>query len=308
MKKIIVVGCILVISLLTGCGLVERFRQAEEQYLETRIAELLEEMQQEELASPQPVSTEEGPVEEPTVEPTQAETAVLPTGEVTEEPQEEATPEPTKEPSLEPTIESDDPGVYLGEPDWLDDMSKAEFWPTGVDDMGYMSAEFENGTYRMRALSEISGWRIASTSSLKNAYIEASFKIGECSQTDGYGFIFRVPDPKNPVKGYLYGLTCDGQFGLRAWDGTVGESGQTTWLKYYATHGAVRKGKDQTNRLGVMAIGDRIILFVNGEKVFEVTNDTYGKGNFGVYINRDRTEKLTVTVDDVKYWLDPELK
>ena len=70
----------------------------------------------------------------------------------------------------------------------------------------------------------------------------------------------------------------------------------------------INKGKDQANRLGVAAVGDRLTLFINGAKVGEVINDNYEKGYFGVFINRDKTKDLTVKVDQVRYWADPEIK
>jgi len=54
-----------------------------------------------------------------------------------------------------------------------------------------------------------------------------------------------------------------------------------------------------------MALDNRLILYVNGEKIDELSDDTYAEGFFGLYVNRDITENLTIVVDKVSYWTDP---
>lgn len=312
MKKIMVVMSVFLAFLLAGCSLVERFQQAEEQYLGDRVSELVEEMSAEEVEEAAPVEEDEEKVpeetevveeteeSEPTVEPEESEEE-----EPTEEPEVEETPEPTEELTPEPTIDSDDPAVYLGEADWVDEMEEAGNFATGTDDPGLMNAQYKNGALEMKALSETTGWRIASTTSLEDFYIEATVKMGTCSQTDGYGFIFKVPNAATPNQGYLFGVTCDGQYGLRIWDGTAGENGATSWLKYYSSSELINQGENETNRIGVMAVENRLTLYVNGEKINTFENSTFTKGFFGMYINRDKTENLTVYVDKVAYWVDP---
>jgi uncharacterized protein YceK len=307
MKKIMVVMSVLLVVLLAGCGLVERFQQAEEQYLETRVSELLEETPEEAVAV-EPVETveaEEKAAEETeevvlTTEPVVTEE---PEPELTEEAETDETPEVTEEASPEPTVESDDPAVYLGEPAWVDEMDKPEYWPVGSDN--FTSASFEDGAMKFTALSETNGWRIASTGELANFYVETTVKMGACKDTDGFGFIFRVPKDAGYNRGYLYGITCDGRYSLRLWDGASGENGQMEWLQYYKESELISSGKDETNRIGVMAVDDRLVLFVNGEKIDEIVDERYNSGYFGLYINRDKTENLTVYVDTVQYWTDP---
>jgi hypothetical protein len=186
-------------------------------------------------------------------------------------------------------------------------MDKPAYWPVGSDD--FTAASFENGTMKFVALQDLPGWRIASTNELGKAYIEASVKMGAaCSETDSYGILFRVPKNSGYNRGYFFGVTCDGRYNLRMWDGLSGENGKSITLKYFTANAAINKGKNQVNRLGVMTVGDRLLLFVNGEKVDEIVDDTYDLGFFGVFVNSDRTKDLTVYVDQVRYWLDAEPK
>lgn len=311
MKKAITLLVIILAGLLAGCSVLERFQQAEEQYLETRVADLVEEITTEAPPVEEPAAEEEKAVDtleeteetpEPVEEPTEAATE-----EPTEEPEVEETPEATVEPVVEATVESDDPAVYLGKPDWVDEMDKPQFWPVDTD--VFTSAVFENGAYKFVGLTEVPGWRIASTVELGKAYIEATVKMGAaCSDTDNYGIIFRVPKNSGYNRGYFYGVTCDGRYNLRMWDGLSGESGKSVTLKYFTASEFINKGKNQVNRLGVMTVGDRILLFVNGEKVDEIVDETYDLGFFGLFVNQDKTKDLTVYVDQVRYWLDAEPK
>jgi len=306
MNKKLALISILLAGILAGCSLIPQFQQAREQYLETRVAELLEQTPAIETevatgavvteAVAEVTATTEEVVEE-TVEPT-----IEATAEVTEEPKTVETSEPT----LTPMVTSYDPAVYLGDATWKDEMTEVGNWPTSTDD--YMSVSYENGALKITALSETNGWRIASTESLENAYIEATVKMGTCTETDGYGIIFRVPEDTGYNRGYLFGITCDGRYSLRTWDGLTGENGLMKSLKVLTISDLINKGKDQTNRLGIMAIGNRLIMYINGEKVDEVSDDAYSEGFFGIYINRDNTENLTIHVNEVKYWVDPTAK
>jgi hypothetical protein len=305
MKKALTLLVIILAGLLAGCSVLERFQQAEAQYLETRVSDLVEE-----LTTAEPPAVEEPKELEPTVEEEVVETPEV-TEEATVEPTEELevveTAEPTKEPEPVPTIVSNDPAIYLGDPDWVDEMDKPEFWVVGSDE--FTAASFENGTMKFVALQDLPGWRIASTNELGKAYIEASVKMGNaCSETDSYGILFRVPKNSGYNRGYFFGVTCDGRYNLRMWDGLSGESGKSVTLKYFTASAVINKGKNQVNRVGVMTVGDRLLLFVNGEKVDEIVDDTYDLGFFGVFVNSDRTKDLTVYVDQVRYWLDAEPK
>lgn len=334
MKKRLVALLIVSAFLISGCALAARFQEAKDAYLEQRVSELMEEdvplqpvdeeslpiedAEPEVMEEPQTVETEEA-VPEETVEPVaeeEAETEETQEAEETEEAETEddeddadATPEAEDEEEeteadKTPEVESDDPGVFLGDPDWIDEMEPGEYyWNLATDE--FMSAAYDDGTLRLQALSEVMGWRIASTPVLGDSYVEAVVKMGACSTSDGYGLVFHVPEKVAYNQGYFFGLTCDGKYSLRVWDGLSGENGQSVWLQYPHFSEYIVKGEDATNKLGVLTIGDTISIYINGEFVEEFVDDTYAEGFFGLYINRDRTENLTINVDQVSYWTDP---
>jgi hypothetical protein len=314
MNKRIIALLIVGAFLISGCALAERFQEAKDAYLQERVGELLAEDQVEEpvveelpaevTEEPKVVETEEPEVEE-TLDPDE-ELEAEETPEVEEETEADETPEAddAMEADETPVVESDDPGVFLGDPDWQDDMEPGEYyWNLETDD--YMAVAYDDGTLQLRALSEVMGWRIASTPVLGDAYIEADVQMGACSTSDGYGLVFRVPEQVAYNQGYFFGVTCDGKYSLRVWDGLSGQNGKTTWLRYPKGSEFVLKGKDAVNTLGVMLVDDSITLYINGELVEQFNDDTYMEGFFGLFINRDHTENLTINVDQVSYWTDP---
>ena len=320
MKKRMIAVLLVGAFLLSGCALAERFQDARDAYLEQRVDELLEEdtveeaVVEEELVAElteeaKVVETEEPEPEDTLVPEEDIEEEETPEVEETEEADEadaDETPEAEEETQADetPEVVSDDPGIFLGEPDWQDDMEPGEYyWNLETDD--YMAATYDDGALQLRALSEVMGWRIASTQVLGDAYIEAVVEMGTCSTSDGYGLVFRVPEQVAYNQGYFFGVTCDGKYSLRVWDGLSGENGQTTWLRYPKGSEYVLKGKDAENTLGVMLVDDSITLYINGELVEQFVDDTYAEGFFGLFINRDNTENLTINVDQVSYWTNP---
>lgn len=284
---------ILMLVLASGCDIIPQFEQIKQQYLGGRVEELLTAMP---TAAQKPMQSTPT-VGLPTIEPTEDGADVT----ATETPQPESQPTPT----ITPTVDSDDPAVYLGEPAWKDTMDEAKYWPVGGDQ--YSTAYFENGYMRMTVFTTYDAWRLATTSSLGNNYIETTFIVETCSGSDHYGIMFRVPDRHAANRGYLFGVTCDGRYSLREWDATLGDNGLMVYLVRWVQDGNINTGSNQTNRVGIMTIDDRLIMFINGVQVDEFSDDTFPEGSFGVFVGSDVTEKLTVKIQEVSYWSNPTL-
>ncbi len=88
----------------------------------------------------------------------------------------------------------------------------------------------------------------------------------------------------------------------------TGSSGVMTYLQEPTKSSTINAGSNQTNRLGIMAVGNRLVMYINGDKLGEVSDNMYSSGFFGIFIKRDKTADLTIAVDDVGYWLDPTIK
>lgn len=235
---------------------------------------------------------------QPTVQPLPSETP-----SPTEQPA-ESTPEPlpptiTPEPSPTSTPLSDDPRQVLGNPTFVDTLDSGRSF--GLEDKAYDDdytfIRVENGALVLtsRYATGYRGWRTGGTK-LGNAYLETLVRTGECSGLDTYGLVFRSPDF---IKGYWFQLTCDGKWAFGYWDGqqyvNLAEGGNI--------NDAIRTGSNQTNRLGVYAVGSNYTLYVNGIKIREISDSTFTEpGSYGIVIAARNTPNFTVYAEEFAYW------
>jgi hypothetical protein len=139
-----------------------------------------------------------------------------------------------------------------------------------------------------------------------NTYLEAMFKTGACSGLDHYGIILRVPEASEPDQGYLFGVSCDGRYSLRRWNGEILPKGEMKKLVDWTASTAINSGPNQTNRLGIFAVGKRLILYANGKLLTEVEDANYPTGYFGAFIGQSGTENFSVQLDEMAYWENPQ--
>ena len=243
---------------------------------------------------PPPTEPPASPTPSPTLEPT-------PTEEPTPTPEPSPTNVPSATPAQATTIPSGtDPRSILGSPTFTDNMKASTYWSTGADD--FTDVTFKNDAMYLTALSGTDGWRLATMPSLKNFYVEVSGAFEECSGTDHFGLIVRVPERSPADRGYLFGISCNGKFTINEWDGSVEPKGLWTSHINWTTNSAILAGEKQTNRIGVMATGSLLELYVNGSKVAEIEDDTFDEGYLGTYIGSDETDELTVRISEFSYW------
>jgi hypothetical protein len=206
------------------------------------------------------------------------------------------------------TLAPGDPRSRLGTPKSTDPMDKEStwIWPTGADQ--FSSASFTNGTQVITSLDPKDGWRLANPlgREFTNTYLGATFKIGSCAGLDHYGIILRVPVVREPDQGYLFSVSCDGRYSLRRWNGEILPKGEMKRLVEWTANSAINSGANQTNRLGIFAVGKRLILYVNGKLLTEVQDANYPSGYFGVLIGHDATKNFSVQLDEMSYWENPQ--
>ena len=202
-----------------------------------------------------------------------------------------------------PTYATGDPRSTLGNPTWTDTMDNSNNWFSGTD--SFTSLSFSNGEMVLSALSNVSGWRLAlNTPTLSSAYIEMTGKLVTCTANDSYGIIFRIPSLAAD-QGYLFGITCDGQYYLKSFDGKTGVNGTTVVIADYTSNAAIVAGSGKSNRIGVWVKGTTIRLYANGILLKEVTDNTFASGYIGVFIRKGLTEGLIARVTEMDYWVLP---
>jgi len=240
---------------------------------------------QEEDAEP----TEPEITEEPQVEPTET---LIPEVET---PTPTATESPTIAPT--PTLSDSDPVLGLGDADWVDNMDDGDNWPTGLNE--YTTIDFDDGYLKLTAEKDVDGWRL-SWPFLEDFYLEVALQTPECEGSDHFGVMFRVPENANANKGYLFGITCNGQYSVRRWNGDT-----MAYPVNWTANDAINTGKDVVNKLGVMAKDSNLTFYINGQKVNEISDNTYLEGSFGIFVGGTNVDDLTVWVDQIRYWVNP---
>jgi len=214
-------------------------------------------------------------------------------------------PTPTSAPTLTPS--PNDPRNRLGNPSSTDTMKDATtwIWPTGFND--FTDVDFSNGSMSLTGLKTMLGWRLANPLGVDfgDLYLEMTVRTTTCKGADQYGMIVRVPVLKDADQGYVFGVTCDGKYAFRKWDGTSGTKGTMTWLKNWTSSQAILAGSNQTNRIGLMMVGKRFLMYANGALLGEVQDSTYQRGYFGVYIGPNQTDNMNIKIDEMSFWENP---
>ncbi len=205
------------------------------------------------------------------------------------------TPKPSA--TLTSTTSPGDPRASLGNPTW-----ERKTFESGKD-FGYFtndetSVEVKNGLLVITAekADNFLGWTLTYPRP-QNFYLEATVKTSDCSGLDRYGLVFRANN-YDESKGYFLGFSCDGKYELLTWDGK-----QLSVVKSWQAAPGLLTGANQTNRLGVMANGNKFTVYANGGKLDEITDSTYPDGgNFGLFISSANTAGFNVTLSDIAYW------
>jgi hypothetical protein len=182
----------------------------------------------------------------------------------------------------------------LGTPTWTDSMDSRGRWYLVSTENTLFT--IEDGALVMKALEPgFDEWGVAAGADQADFYMEVTMQTGDkCTELDRYGIIFRVPDPS---RGYVFQISCDGRFRLYLWDGS-----EYTGLQNWRANDAIKSGPDKENRMGVMAVGEEVSLYVNDQLLGEYTIDKYDQGRFGLVIGASKTDNFEVQVEMVRFW------
>ena len=300
MKTRLIVA-LLLLSVTAACALPQAApnnppTQVSQNDIATEIAKVLTSVPTQ-MSTPITIPTQPAPVVTATSAQPPATEPAAPTANPTNPPENTPAPTATAVPLPTNTPPATDPRQSLGNPTWTDNFNNDNNWPMGDDK--FTQWEIKNNLLVIKPLNTLDGWRLT-WPDLKNFYLEMTAKTESCSNADHYGLIFRVPDKKAADRGYLYGITCDGKYALRTWNGK-----KMGVLVNWTANSAILTGANQINRIGVMAVGKQIRLYANGVLLKEVQDDTYSEGGFGLFIGSQKPEQMTLDVQDVRYWDHP---
>ena len=112
-----------------------------------------------------------------------------------------------------------DPARVLGEPTWVEPFHDDSAF--SLVDNECMKSEIRDGLYIMSSKNAPSGlcWEFTWLRT-QNAYLRTRVHNPKpCDGRDRFGILFRAPDTRH---GYFFGLTCEREYWLSAWDGRWG--------------------------------------------------------------------------------------
>jgi hypothetical protein len=215
----------------------------------------------------------------------------------------EPSPTPTTPPSPSPvpsaTLPAGDPKAGLGDPEFHDNFSSGESWPLYTDE--HVSFEVKDSKLSMVAFNpdKYNGWMLT-WPVIEHFYLEMEAKPKQCSGLDQYGMMSRATKTEKGYIGYLFGVSCDGRYSLRKWNGE-----KYITLVEWTESEHILAGANQTNRIGLMAEGDRLSMYANGQLLKEINDNTYQLGRFGVFVGSADTPEFKTVVDEIAYWNIP---
>jgi len=144
-------------------------------------------------------------------------------------------------------------------------------------------------------------WRVAQASFLDNFYLQTIFMPGNvCNGKDGYGMIVRAPSKPdgNINSGYVFSFSCDGKYRVYRMD-----NGNFDNIQNWTTHSAIRSGANQTNVMGISAVGREFQFYANNTLLFSFIDGTYAGGLYGLAIRAESAANFSVSVDEIAGWV-----
>lgn len=205
----------------------------------------------------------------------------------------------THPPSPTATLPPSDPRSGLGDPAFFDTFTDGTSWSLYTDE--HVSFTVKDSQLVMTAFdpNKYNGWMFT-WPVVNDFYLEMTTKTEECSGLDQHGLMLRATKPPPEYIGYLYGVSCDGQYSLRRWDGE-----KYVTLVDWTSSEHINAGSNQTNRIGILADGTRLVMYANGQLLQEVSDDTHQGGKFGVFVGSANTPNFTARVDEIAQWNIP---
>jgi len=138
-------------------------------------------------------------------------------------------------------------------------------------------------------------WGVANRD-IADFVLEVVTKQWEGPDNNSYGVIFRVQDKDNF---YRFDITGDGFFLLSKYV-------NANWLTLadWSQSPAINTGPSE-NRLRVSALNSRISVYVNGQFLAEVTDESFRRGDIGFFAGTFNEPGVHVSFDDLQIWAPP---
>jgi hypothetical protein len=95
-------------------------------------------------------------------------------------------------------------------------------------------------------------------------------------------------------------FSCDGSYWIFRLDGV--DPWRAVDLVTWTKSDFIKAGANQSNVVGVKAVGSTLSFYANGHLLKELTDTKYSKGRFGMFVRADVTAGYTYRPVEVEYW------
>jgi hypothetical protein len=129
---------------------------------------------------------------------------------------------------------------------------------------------------------------------LDDYYAELTTSTSLCRGGDEYGLLLRVSDSGDF---YRFSLTCNGYVRVDKY-----YNGRASSPLPLTQHGSVPPAAPSSTRLGVLAQGQDLEFFINGEWVYTLRDLSLPSGGLGVFIRSNGENAVTVNFSDLKVY------
>lgn len=153
-----------------------------------------------------------------------------------------------------------------------EDFDNAFAWNTFRDPEQGVDFQVDAGVYRIQITRPIYAWTM-STQYHADVVIDVEVTQRSDYANNAYGVICRA-DAENDGDGYYFLISGEGYFTIR--QGVDGIGGEVRALIPWSRSGAIQAGG--FNRLRAVCIGDYLALYINGEFVANLRDDTLSRG------------------------------
>jgi hypothetical protein len=199
---------------------------------------------------------------------------------------------PTKtyipEPSFTPSPSSLDP---MGDVIFEDDFSQNLGWELSEMGFGAVSLQSEHLVIAIRQANSFL-YSLLSPFTMNDFFLEIEVRADLCQSGDEFGILFRV---NQDLEHYRYALNCDGS--ARAVRILSNESRS---LVPITEPPSILPSPKSTNRLSLLASGDRFWFWINGFEVFNARDIKLTQGGVGLFARSGRGNQLTVSFDNLR--------
>ena len=178
----------------------------------------------------------------------------------------------------------------IGEIIFRDDFTSQKEWTIPQTDRGQINIT----NYEANIIINQSNSMLVGTlekPDVQDFYVEITANPILCSGRDEYGLLFRVTSREQY---YRFSLSCDGEIRL---DKIT--PGGVFSLQPWTRSASVPPGAPSVSKLEVLALGNEIRVFINGDPQFTVFDSELHLGAFGIFARTAGETAVTVSFSDL---------